>query len=134
MPPPAIDIKALRKNYDVQGGGAYEVSSIASTSCDVLNNTSSSNNLSLDSRSDRQGGFRRSPFGTFRKSASVEDTTGDQPITDTDDSSGRAFMSSRPSLLADHPTLRGLWPRQRSRRGLRTTHCPWRARSGSAPL
>jgi hypothetical protein len=67
MPPPAIDIKALRKNYDVQGGGAYEVSSIASKSCDVLNNTSSSKNLSLDSRSDRQGGFRRSPFGTARK-------------------------------------------------------------------
>lgn len=67
MPPPAIDIKALRKNYDVQGGGAYEVSSIASKSCDVLNNTSSSKNLSLDSRSDRQGGFRRSPFGTSRK-------------------------------------------------------------------
>lgn len=66
MPPPAIDIKALRKNYDVQGGGAYEVSSIASKSCDVLNNTSSSKNLSLDSRSDRQGGFRRSPFGTSR--------------------------------------------------------------------
>ena len=42
MPPPAIDINALRKNYDVQGGGPYEVSSIASKSCDVLNNTSSS--------------------------------------------------------------------------------------------
>ena len=71
MPPPAIDIKALRKNYDVQGGGAYEVSSIASKSCDVLNNTSSSKNLSLDSRSDRQGGFRRSPFGTTLASGDV---------------------------------------------------------------
>jgi hypothetical protein len=67
MPPPAIDINALRKNYDVQGGGPYEVSSIASKSCDVLNNTSSSRNPSLDSRSDRRGGFRRSPFGTSRK-------------------------------------------------------------------
>jgi hypothetical protein len=72
MPPPAIDIKALRKNYDVQGGGAYEVSSIASKSCDVLNNTSSSKNLSLDSRSDRQGGFRRSPFGTCRSNARAD--------------------------------------------------------------
>ena len=66
MPPPAIDINALRKNYDVQGGGPYEVSSIASKSCDVLNNTSSSRNPSLDSRSDRRGGFRRSPFSTER--------------------------------------------------------------------
>jgi hypothetical protein len=64
MPPPAIDINALRKNYDVQGGGPYEVSSIASKSCDVLNNTSSSKNLSLHSLSDRQGGFRGSPFRT----------------------------------------------------------------------
>jgi hypothetical protein len=71
MPPPAIDIKALRKNYDVQGGGAYEVSSIASKSCDVLNNTSSSKNLSLDSRGDRQSGFRRSPFGTPRNNQSA---------------------------------------------------------------
>src|SRR5260370_18158321 len=72
MPPPAIDIKALRKNYDVQGGGAYEVSSIASKSCDVLNNTSSSKDLSLDSRSDRQAGFRRSPFGTCRSNARAD--------------------------------------------------------------